>query len=171
MHDGEQGGERSSPARSCQVHPGFPLHYATSVRIELENTLSPETLGLIQSGMRRHTESCVPWDEYTDLIILARADEGEVIGAALGETGRGWLHLSIVWVDERFRGRQLGGQLVRAAESEALRRGCGAVYLNTFSYQAKPFYEKLGYAVFGTLEDYPQGHQLFFMSKRLSQVS
>jgi hypothetical protein len=52
---------------------------------------------------------------------------------------------------------------------EAIRRGCRGAYLDTFSYQARPFYEKLGYAVFGTLDDYPPGHQRFFMRKRLGE--
>jgi GNAT superfamily N-acetyltransferase len=117
--------------------------------------------------MRRFTESCVPWEEYADLTILARSDAGGIVGAALGETGRGWLHISVVWVDEKFQRQKLGTQLVDAAEIEARRRGCVAAYLDTFSYQARPFYEKLGYVVFGTLEEYPPGHQRFYMQKRL----
>ena len=30
-----------------------------------------------------------------------------------------------------------------------------------------PFYEKLGYRVFGTLENHPVGHQHYFMTKKL----
>ena len=55
-------------------------------------------------------------------------------------------------------------------EAEAIRRGCKGAYLDTFSYQARPFYEKLGYEVFGTLDDYPTGHQRFYMRKRLSEA-
>jgi len=33
--------------------------------------------------------------------------------------------------------------------------------------QARPFYEKLGYRVFGTLENHPVGHQHYFMTKKL----
>jgi len=76
----------------------------------------------------------------------------------------------VVWVDEKFRRQRLGTQLVRAMESEALQRGCHAAYLDTFSYQAKPFYEKLGYEVFGTLDDYPLGHQRFYMRKTLKEA-
>ena len=54
--------------------------------------------------------------------------------------------------------------------AEAIRRGCWGAYLNTFSYQARPFYEKLGYQVFGTLDVYPAGHQEFFMRKRLGEA-
>ena len=38
-------------------------------------------------------------------------------------------------------------------------------YLDTFSFQARPMYEKLGYSVFGTLEDHPQGHTQWYMKK------
>lgn len=119
--------------------------------------------------MRRFTESHVPWEEYADVTFLARSDEGEIVGAALGETGRGWLQLSVVWVHENLRRQKLGTQLVEAAESEARRRGCRSAYLDTFSYQARPFYEKLGYVVFGTLEDYPPGHQRIYMQKGLGR--
>ena len=50
---------------------------------------------------------------------------------------------------------------MQAMEAEAIRRGCRGAYLDTFSYQARPFYERLGYEVFGTLDDYPAGHQRF----------
>jgi hypothetical protein len=40
-------------------------------------------------------------------------------------------------------------------------------WLSTFSFQARPFYERLGYRLFGTLENYPERHSLFFVTKRL----
>ncbi len=46
-------------------------------------------------------------------------------------------------------------------------RGCTYAHLNTFSYQARPFYEKRGYEVFAELDDYPKGHQRVFMKKCL----
>jgi hypothetical protein len=36
------------------------------------------------------------------------------------------------------------------------------------SFQAQPFYEKLGFSVFGTLDDLPVGHQRIFLKKNLS---
>jgi hypothetical protein len=41
------------------------------------------------------------------------------------------------------------------------------VFLSTFSFQARPFYERFGYEVFGELPDYPEGHSLYFMKKML----
>ena len=121
--------------------------------------------------MRRYTESQVPWTSYEDLTLYVRDESGAIVGGLLGETGRGWLHISVAWVTEECRGKGHGSALVQLAEQEAVRRGCHSAYLDTFSYQAKPFYERLGYEVFGTLDDYPPGHQRHYMRKRLSSVA
>ena len=46
-------------------------------------------------------------------------------------------------------------------------RGCRYAHLDTFSYQARPFYDRLGYRLFGELENYPPGHSRFFLRKQL----
>jgi len=52
-------------------------------------------------------------------------------------------------------------------EDEGRARGCTRAHLDTFSYQARPFYERQGWRVFATLDDYPEGHQRFFLRKDL----
>lgn len=56
---------------------------------------------------------------------------------------------------------------MRLAEEEAVRRGCLGAWLDTFSFQARGFYERLGYSVFGVIEGYPPGHSRFFLKKTL----
>jgi len=60
-----------------------------------------------------------------------------------------------------------GSSLLTRAEEYAVARGCENAWLSTFSFQARPFDERLGYRRFGTLENYPAGHSLFFMTKHL----
>jgi ribosomal protein S18 acetylase RimI-like enzyme len=50
----------------------------------------------------------------------------------------------------------------------AAARGCIGVWLDTYAFQARGFYEKLGYEVFGTLADHPRGGGRFFMRKLLA---
>lgn len=83
--------------------------------------------------------------------------------------GRDWLHINTLWVDPSVRELGCGTQLMASAEAEALRRGYHSAYLATFSFQARPFYERCGYVLLGTLEDFPVGHQRFFMRKALRQ--
>ena len=56
---------------------------------------------------------------------------------------------------------------MRRAEAEAFDRGCHHAHLETVDFQARGFYERLGYTVFGVLEGYPRPYKRFYMQKRL----
>ena len=85
----------------------------------------------------------------------------------------GWLHIAMLWVSERSRGRGIGAHLMHIAEREALDCGCHGAWLDTSSELARGFYARLGYEVVGRLAnagpDQPAGHARHFMSKRLSR--
>jgi GNAT superfamily N-acetyltransferase len=85
----------------------------------------------------------------------------------LGDIWAAWLHVRTLAVAVPVQGQGFGKELMKRAELYAIERGSTAVYLDTFSFQARPFYEKLGYRVFGTLENHPAGHQHYFMTKKL----
>jgi GNAT superfamily N-acetyltransferase len=103
------------------------------------------------------------------LVVVLRNQEGEVCGGLSGATSRGWLFVDHLVVTEASRGQGLGRKLVSMAEREAIKRGCANAWLNTFEFQARGFYEKLGYERFGTLENYPIGFSRFFMQKSLAR--
>jgi GNAT superfamily N-acetyltransferase len=94
-----------------------------------------------------------------------------VLGGVLGHVWGQWLHIAILWLAEPVRGQGYGRQLLLAAEAYGREQGCQHVELATFSFQARPFYEKLGYEVFATLEDYPPGHRKYFLRKPLAASS
>src|SRR5712691_3125402 len=71
-----------------------------------------------------------------------------------------------LWVHAELRGQGIGRELMARAEQRAAALGCHSAFLDTFSFQAPGFYQKLGYTVFGTL-DYPPDHKRFFLQKRL----
>lgn len=96
-----------------------------------------------------------------------RDERGALLGGIAGHTGYGWLYVAQLWVHSRERGNGLGGDLLRAAEDEARARGCHSAWLDTYSFQARPFYEAVGYTVFGELLDFPAGHSKHFLTKRL----
>jgi GNAT superfamily N-acetyltransferase len=78
-----------------------------------------------------------------------------------------WLHVRTLAVAAPARGHGFGSELMKRAELYAVELGCTDAFLDTFSFQARPFYEKLGYRVFGMLENHPAGHQHCFMTKQL----
>ena len=92
---------------------------------------------------------------------------GETLGGLMGAIWGGWLQIGFLWMDESMRGRDWGTRLMDQAEAYARERGCHSVVLDTHSFQARPFYEKRGYEVFGTLDDFPKGHKRFYLRKKL----
>jgi len=101
-------------------------------------------------------------------LVLTVADAtGAVIGGLWGATGYGWLYTQLLLVPQSLRGQGLGSRLMRQAEGEALQRGCANAWVDT-QFGARPFYERLGYTVFGELDDYPPGFARSFLRKRLS---
>jgi GNAT superfamily N-acetyltransferase len=111
-------------------------------------------------------------DDYHRLVILvSHPDTGEILGGLWGETMFSHLHVELLFVPESLRRIGVGRQLMSQAESEAIRRGCCGAWLDTFSFQARGFYERLGYTVFATIADHPPGHSRFFLKKALSKQS
>jgi GNAT superfamily N-acetyltransferase len=101
------------------------------------------------------------------VIAVTHPESGEVLGGLFGATGYGYLHVDMLFVPESLRGAGLGSRLMQQAEDEAARRGCRGSYLDTFDFQARGFYERIGYTVFGQIDDMPAGHTRFFLRKSL----
>lgn len=139
------------------------------MKIAIETTSAPADEQVVWQGLRHHNEQHISGAEDTTFAVFLRDRQGTIRGGVLAKAGRGWLHINTLWVDPSVRGQGYGAQLMDAAEAEALHRGCHSAYLDTFSFQARPFYERCGYEVFGTLDDFPTGHQRFFMRKSLQQ--
>jgi GNAT superfamily N-acetyltransferase len=105
------------------------------------------------------------------LVIPIHGDDGKVIGGFWGATMFEWLHVGMLFVPESLRCQGFGSGLMAAAESEARKRGCRGAHVDTFSFQAAPFYQKLGFTLFGVLEDYPPGHSQLYFRKRFEVSS
>ena len=104
--------------------------------------------------------------DYHPVNLFLKSRNGEVLGGLLGHVWGQWLYVRILWVAETLRRGAYGTRLLDAAEGFALDHGCVGSYLDTYSFQGRPFYEKRGYRVIGTIEDCPPGHAKYFLMKR-----
>ena len=140
------------------------------LRIYVDEHPRPDDAEVVRAGLREHNRRQLPGQEWRNLAVYLRDAADTIRGGVLAEVGWGWLHISVLWVDEGVRGHGYGVELLAAAEAEARRAGCGRVFLDTFSFQARSFYERNGYEVFGVLEDFPPGHERYFLRKSLDGV-
>jgi predicted N-acetyltransferase YhbS len=120
----------------------------------------------ISKALRAYNVAAVGKSDYRPLTVTIR-QRGEIVGGLTAETFFGWMFVSLLWVSERHRGKGWGSSLMQTAEAEARKRGVRNVYLDSFSFQAPPFYAKLGYREFGRLTEFPAGHDRVWMTKAL----
>lgn len=102
------------------------------------------------------------------LAISLKDGRQNCVGGLYGRTHYGWLFIELIYVPQSMRGHGLGKKLLEMAEKEAIRRGCCGIWLDTFEFQARQFYEKCGFQVFGKLPNYPSGNFRYFLNKILS---
>ena len=103
-------------------------------------------------------------------ILLSDHPGGPVTGGLYGYVLFEWLFIQYVSVPEALRGQGVGSQLMAKAESWARSEGLGGLWLDTFAFQARPFYEKLGFTVFGEIIDHPRGSARYFLKKPLDSA-
>ncbi|KLD63926.1 GNAT family N-acetyltransferase [Dyella japonica] len=120
----------------------------------------------IAAPLRAYNLSKVPTLDIQPLVIALRDAQGRTIGGLWGETALDWLHIDLLGIPESMRGQDVGTALLLRAEEIARERGCVGAWLDTFAFQARGFYEKLGYSVFGEIPDHPVGGARYFLRKR-----
>jgi GNAT superfamily N-acetyltransferase len=104
---------------------------------------------------------------YLPFVFHVLDDDGKVTGGATGYASFDWVFLELLFVPETLRGQGVGSQLLARVEAFGSEHKMIGVWLDTFSFQARPFYERHGYTVFGTIDNHPIGGQRYFLQKRL----
>jgi GNAT superfamily N-acetyltransferase len=122
---------------------------------------------VILPGLIAFNEERAGPGHYRPLAVLVTDDAGKTLGGLSGATFWRWFYVQLFWLPVPLRGAGLGSKILARAEAEAKARDCLEVWLDSFSFQAPGFYRRHGYGVFGTLDDYPPGHQRVFLTKRL----
>ncbi|HEY0164479.1 MAG TPA: GNAT family N-acetyltransferase [Sphingomicrobium sp.] len=100
------------------------------------------------------------------ICIAIRGDQQSIAGGLYGMMLYDWLAIELLFVPEHLRGTGLGSRLMGEAEQQAKSSGCIGAWLDTFSFQARGFYEKLGYSLAGTIADHPIGGARYFLTRR-----
>ncbi|MCH3963832.1 MAG: GNAT family N-acetyltransferase [Clostridium sp.] len=134
-------------------------------------TATKQDLNLIEQGLVQYNLSKVPLAQRKPFIPVNRVlkdSEGYII-AGINSRLYCWncCYIDILWVREGYRNQRYGSILLKKVEMLIKQNGGYIIHLDTFDFQAKNFYIKHGYKIFGVLEDVPPGHKRYYMSKKL----
>ena len=136
------------------------------MQVRLENIDSQKSQ-IIGDLIRSYNLSKREVAESEPLNLYVEDDSGELMAGLVAETFGNWLEVEYLFVKEDLRGQGIGSQLLQQAESEAKKRNCRFVFVNTYQFQAPAFYQKQGYKEVFTLKDYPYIGQRHYYQKDL----
>lgn len=101
-----------------------------------------------------------------ELNITIRDDDNNVTGGLVGNTGRGWLYVQLLFVPETMRGQGTAAKLLAMAEEEARKRGCIGAYIDTMNPDALRLYQRCGFTQIGALGPLSTGQSITWLEKR-----
>ena len=130
--------------------------------------LNEEQVEDIESRLSAFDENHIPY-KMDGCIQIGVEEEGRLIaGLDACITAYRILYVSTVFVDEDYRRKGIGAQMIREMEKEALAMGVNTVRLDTFNWQGKEFYEALGYTCVGHYDNAEDGYSEYFYLKRIN---
>ena len=124
----------------------------------------------IVEGINTYNLSKVPAlsNVWTSLEFVAKDKNKVAVGGVLsGIVYWNGLEIKILWVKKEYRNKGLGSRLLRHVESIAISKGATVSMVDTFDFQAEEFYIKNEYKEIGKIDNFPEGHQRIYFSKRL----
>ena len=136
--------------------------------LELDEHPKPDDFRAILDGVRVFNRAQTGNEPPRPVAYFLRDEDGKIVGGVQGSLWGRSMHIDALWVDENYRGRDFGSQLMTAIEGYAASHGHPLVYLETTSFQALPFYQGLGYEVLGELPGISEGETLFFLKKEVA---
>lgn len=135
---------------------------------EVVSDNSEETAQAIERGLNAYNRKTVDVNlESKPVNVAVRDSVGKVCGGIVARVNADALYVSLVWLEDHLRGTGQGRRMMQKVEDEGRKLGARIAWLNTLSFQARPFYEKLGYRLFGEMPVDGGRHKRYFMQKDL----
>lgn len=130
-----------------------------------------EESNLVDEGIVQYNLSKVPFTQEPSFVSINRVikDKNGNVLAGINTLMYCWncLYIDVLWVKEEYRKEGYGTILLNDIEKIAKEKGCNLIHLDTFDFQAKDFYIRHGYEVFGVLDDCPKEHKRYYMKKNI----
>ena len=140
---------------------------ANEARLVVERSRKSESSRQLWQGLVGFNRQQAGPLRYKRTVLTLRERKGRLMGGLILQSYWRESYVELLWLSGRVRGAGLGSRLIREAERQARERGSRLIHLNTYSFQAPRFYEKLGYRRFGGIAGSPKGASRHFYFKRL----
>ena len=147
--------------------------------ITIKNDNNKQMKDIVHSNLRKNNIEKCQWlkDNISSDITVSNTidsnflafDNDKLIGGAIGYIEYNWYFLDLLYIDENYRGQNIGTKLIKAIEEFAIKENLTGVRMETWNFQSRGFYEKNGYKVFAQIENCPPGTIDYFLKKELKK--
>jgi len=130
-----------------------------------------QDVSYIKSCVEEYNNTQVPYVP-TEYLSACIKENGEIVGEIIAEIHFGnVLFIDALWVHEKCCGKGYATALMNHIENLSIEKGCKLSHLSTYEFQALGLYEKLGYTVFGFMDDVPLGYKDYYLHKKLKSIN
>lgn len=138
---------------------GYPVY--------LDESNNEKVGDVILRNLKSYNESKIGPYSRKSFLLFIRSQTGQVIAGLSGDILGNLCGIHLMWVDDLHRKKGLGTKIINNLEQYALSKGCDFIQLDTAEFQAKEFYEKLGYVTVAVLDEGFMGYKQYIMRKVL----
>ena len=118
-------------------------HPMEELQVAFEPYADQTQKDIVVNGVDYHNIAATGHAAYYPVGFYLRNGRAEVLGGSSARSGAAGCTSRDSGVAEPARGAGNATRLVQAAERYAIERGCHGAFLGSFSFQARPLYEKL----------------------------
>lgn len=136
------------------------------MKFEIDNSPADFDIKEIIEQLIQFNRQYIESDKREPLAIWCRDEAGKKIAGITGNTFGKWLEIKYLWVDQSMRGQRVGTEILERMIAAGKSRGCSHFLVDTYDFQARPFYEKNGFENVFTLDEYPLTGKRHYLVKQ-----
>ena len=138
-----------------------------TVTFEFEEAYNDATWDYMVVGLNDFAKQQKGMPKVTTFTYTLKNDQGEVCGGAGGYVLYGCLYIDLLYIDAAHRGHGNGLKLMQEIEAFALTKDCHMLAVCTMDWEARPFYETLGFQHEFTRSGFNNNSAMHFLKKAL----
>lgn len=106
-----------------------------------------------------------------DPISFEISNDTEFVGAIVVQPFWEQLHIKYLFVEENYRGQGIARQLMNHALEFGKKRGCQFAFVETMSFQAPEFYQKMGFVIEFSRPGYARNTMFHYLKKTIDGLA
>ena len=140
-------------------------------KLSFEENPNQEDIQVLIRGITDYAKQQRGFQSLDFFAFFIRDEKNIIVGGCSGGTLYGGLHIDNLWVSDSIRNTGWGTKLVNAALTYGKEKNCSFATVNTMDWEARGFYQKLGFRIEFERCGFQKKSVFYFLRKELIQTA